>query len=94
MPQEVTDRDDLGSVFQEVGGKGMPQTMTTCSDPSGFGVALYLLLDRFDGEGLLHTFAVPKDIALRAGARMLLQARLDSNRSGDENRTHAAACAF
>ena len=78
MPQEVTDRDDLGPVFQEVGGKGMPQTMATRRDPGGFGVALHLLLDRFDGEGLLRAFAVPKDIALRSGARMVLQALLDT----------------
>ena len=35
-------------------------------------------MDRFDGEGLLCAFAIPKDIALRAGAWMLLQALLDT----------------
>src|SRR5438270_13786511 len=65
MPQEVADRDDLGPMFQEVGRKGMPQTMTTGGDPGGFGVALHLLLDRFDRQRLLGAFAVPKDIALR-----------------------------
>src|SRR6266446_9459515 len=69
MPQEISDRDDLGPVLQEVGRKGMPQTMATRRDPCGFGVALHLLLDRFHREGLLGAFAVPKDIALRSGAR-------------------------
>ena len=78
MPQEVPDRDDLGAMFQEVGRKGMPQTMATRGDPGGFGVALHLLLDRFDGEGLLGAFAVPKDRALRPCTRMLFQALLDT----------------
>ena len=78
MPQEVADRDDLGPVFQEVRGKGMPQAMATRRDPRGFGVALHLLLDRFDREGLLGAFAVPKDIALRPCPRMLRQTLLDT----------------
>jgi hypothetical protein len=48
LPQEITDCHDLSPVFQEVGRKGMPQTMATRGDPGGFGVALHLLLDRFD----------------------------------------------
>lgn len=76
MPQEVPDRDDLGAMFQEVGRKGMPQTMATRGDPGGFGVALHLLLDRFDREELLTAFAVPKDITLRPRPWMLLQARM------------------
>src|SRR6266566_2120374 len=78
MSQEVPDRDDLGPMFEEVRGKGMPQTMATRGDPGGFGVALHLLLDRFHRQGLLRAFAVPKDIALRSGARMMLQALLDT----------------
>ena len=68
MPQEVPDRDDLGAMFQEVGRKGMPQTMATRGDPGGLGIALHFLLDRFDRQRLLATLAVPKDIAL--GARL------------------------
>src|SRR5215470_6750484 len=56
----------------------MPQTMATRSDPGRLGVALHLLLDGFDGEGLLGAFAVPKDIALRACPWMLLQTLLDT----------------
>ena len=78
MPQEIADRDDLGPVFQEVGGKGRPQTMATRGDPGGFGVALHLLLDRFDGEGLLGAFAVPKDRALGSVAWMLFQALVET----------------
>lgn len=78
MPQEGTDRDHLGPVFQEVRRKGMPQTMATRGDPGGFGVALHLLLDRFDREELLAAFAVPKDIALRPRPWMLRQALLDT----------------
>jgi hypothetical protein len=74
MPQEITDRDHLGPMFQEVGRKGVPQTMATRGDPSGFGVALHLLLDRFEREGLPGAFAVPKDLAQRSVAWMLVQA--------------------
>ena len=78
MPQEVPDRDDLGAMFQEVGRKGMPQTMATRGDPGGLGIALHVLLDRFDREELLAAFAVPKDIALGAVARMLFQALVET----------------
>ena len=78
MPQAVTDRDHLGPLFQEVGRKGMPHTMATRGDPGGFGVALHLLLDRFDRQGLLNAFAVPKDLALGSVARMLFQALVET----------------
>jgi hypothetical protein len=48
MPQEVANRDHLRPVFEEVRRKGMPQAMATGRDPRRFGVALDLLLDRFD----------------------------------------------
>jgi hypothetical protein len=64
MPQEVAHGDDLGPVLQQIRGKGRPQALTTRGDPSRLGVALHLLLDGFDGEGLLRPFAVPKDRAL------------------------------
>ena len=79
MPQEVTDRDDLGPMFKEVRGKGMPQTMATRGDPGGFGVALHLLLDRCDREELLAAFAVPKDRALRPRPWMLLETLLNTH---------------
>src|SRR5207245_7894609 len=88
MPQEVPDRDDLGAMFQEIGRKGMPQTMATRGDPGGFGVALHLLLDRFDREELLAAFAVPKDIALGSVARMLFQALV---KTGHQIRGHIHA---
>ena len=78
MPQEVADGDDLGPMFEEIRRKGMPQAMTTRGDPSRLRVALHLLLDRFDRQGLLGAFAVPKDIALRPCTRMLFQALLDT----------------
>src|SRR6266446_3495058 len=52
----------------------MPQTMATRGDPGSFGVALHLLLDRFDREWLLGAFTVPKDRALSAVTWMLFQA--------------------
>ena len=78
MPQEVPERDDLGAIFQEVGRKGMPQTMTAREDACGFGVALHLLLDGFHRERPCSTFAVPKDIALRLRPWMLCQTLLDT----------------
>jgi hypothetical protein len=52
--------------------------MTTRGDPGCLGVALHLLVDGFDGEGLLRPFAVPKDIALRLRPWMLCQPLLDT----------------
>ena len=72
MPQEVPDRDDLGTMFEEVGRKGMPQTMATRLDSGRLGIALHLLLDGFHRERPCSTFAVPKDIALRLRPWMLL----------------------
>src|SRR5439155_7420203 len=63
----------------------MPQTMATRDDPCGFGVALHLLLDRFDRQGLVGAFAVPKDRALGSVARMLCQALLET---GNKIRGH------
>src|SRR4030095_2368810 len=78
MPQEVADGDDHGPMFEEIRRKGMPQAMTTRGDPSRLRIALHLLLDRFDRQGLLGAFAVPKDIALCLCTWMLLQTLLDT----------------
>src|SRR5215216_905656 len=64
MPQEVSNCDDLGSVFQEVRGKCMPQAMTTGRDARRFGIALHLLLDGFYRERPRLAFAIPKDKAV------------------------------
>ena len=49
MPQEFLDRDDLGAGLQEIGGKGMAQTMTAGLDASRLGIALDLFLNAFRG---------------------------------------------
>src|SRR5262245_54162794 len=56
----------------------MPQAMTTRREARRLGIALHLLLAGFHRQGLLEAFAIPKDIALRPLARMLLQALLDT----------------
>src|SRR5262245_54259580 len=89
MPQEVANGDDLGPVLQQIRGKGMPQAMTTRGDPGRLGVAVHLLLDGFDGEGILRAFAVPKDIALGPRPWMLPQILLDTG-YGIGRHIHAA----
>jgi hypothetical protein len=88
MPQEVPNGDNLGPVFEEVRGKGLPQAMATRREPCGLGVALYLLLNRFHREGVLGAFTVPKDIALRPRPWMLLETLLDT-RHGIGRHVHA-----
>ena len=78
MAQEVADSDDLGPMFEEVGGKGMPQAVATRREARCLGIALHLLLDGFHRQGLLDAFAIPKDVALRLRARMLFEALLDA----------------
>src|SRR5438876_11119692 len=56
----------------------MPQAMATRRDARRLGVALHLLLDRFDRQGLLGASAIPKDIALRPRPWMLRQTLLDT----------------
>src|SRR5438105_155228 len=78
MPQEVANRHDLGPVFEEIRGKGMPEAMATRGDPSRFGIALHLLLNRLHRQRLSGAFAVPKDIALRLYSWMLRQTLVDT----------------
>src|SRR5438128_6515522 len=59
----------------------MPQALATRRDARRLGVALHLLLDRFDRQGLLGAFAIPKDIALRLHPWMLRQTLLDTGHS-------------
>src|SRR5215467_14793547 len=59
MPQKVANGHDLGPMFQEVRGKGMPQAMTTCRDTRRFGVALYLLLNCSGYNGFCGSCSTP-----------------------------------
>ena len=81
MPQEVTNRDDLGPMLQEVRGKGMPQAMTTGGNPvkpSHFvrrGHPLPTALPREQVQRLFAQIVHPMDralflVILRCGLRV------------------------
>jgi hypothetical protein len=68
--------------------KGLPQALTTRGDPGGLGVALPLLVARFDREGLVVACAVPQDIACGPFARTLRQTGVET---GHQSRGHRHA---
>ena len=73
MPEELFDRDHLGSFLQQIRGECVTQAMTTGDDPGRLRIALHLLLDRLDGERLPRPLPIPEQIVSRDCDRALSQ---------------------
>ena len=60
MAEQLPNEHDLSPLLQQVGGKGVTETVTARADPRGRGIAGHLLLNRLDRQRPAEPFLVPE----------------------------------
>jgi hypothetical protein len=87
MAEQLPNGHDLSPLLQQVGGKGVAETVTARADPRGSGIAGHLLLNRLDRQRPAEPFLVPEHQVSwhtgRASLQALPQARESIGRQID-----------